>query len=193
MPSREPDLFDISYITEVIDAFADGLEQHFDGVSHLLKDTLRSSPWIPDSIKPPPPPSPFHKAANVPITYLGASRNWISENRAVTAAVIAFFGTGAFIIWRKRRRSGRAKRRAKKAKNGSRTEVIVLTGSPHSPLTRSLSLELERRGFIVFISVNTLSEEQLIQSESKPDIRPLSLDITSVMNLLFEPSSSDAD
>ena len=97
----------------------------------------------------------------------------------MTAAVIAFVGTGAFIVWR-RRRADRAKRRAKRAKNGARTEVVVLAGSPHSPLTRAMSLELERRGFIIYIPVNSVTEEQVVQGESRADIRALNLDITSV-------------
>lgn len=161
------------------DSVAEGIEKHFDSVSRSLKDTFRATPWLPDSIKPRPPPPPRHQIPSVPGGYFEASRLWISEHRAVTAAVVAFVGTGAFIVWR-RRRSDRAKRRAKRAKNGSRMEVVVLAGSPHSPLTRSLSLELERRGFIVYIPVSSVSEEQIIQSESRADIRALNLDITSV-------------
>lgn len=56
---------------------------------------------------------------------------------------------------------------------------MVLSGSPYSPLTRSLSLDLERRGFIVYIPVADFSEEQMVKSESRGDIRPLNLDITS--------------
>lgn len=99
----------------------------------------------------------------------------------MTVAIFAFVGTGAFVvIWRRRRRSNGAKRRARRAKNGSRTEVVVLAGSPYSPLTRSLSLDLERRGFIVYIPVTDFSEEQMVKSESRGDIRPLNLDIASV-------------
>ncbi len=115
----------------------------------------------------------------VPHGFVEISKDWILEHRAATAAVVAFIGTGAFIIWR-RRRSGRAKRRAKRARNGARTEVVILAGSPHSPLTRTLSLDLERRGFIVYIPVSNKSEERLVQAESRNDIKPLSLDITSV-------------
>ena len=182
MSPQQHDLFDISYVLDTIDSFTEGIEQHFESVSRTLKDTFRDSPWLPDSVKPLPPPPSIRRAPKTPLMFLEVSQHWISEHRAVTAAVIAFFGTGAYIIWR-RRRSDRAKRRAAKARNGSRTEVIVLAGSIHSPLTRSLSLELERRGFIVYIPVSNLSEEQLIQSESKPDIRPLNLDITSVRSL----------
>ena len=70
---------------------------------------------------------------------------------------------------------------------------MVLAGSPHSPLTRSLSLDLERRGFIVYIPVSTLSEEQVIQSESRADIRPLNMDITSVYLPLVQQHLGIAD
>lgn len=182
MSPNEQSLFDISYLTDSVDYFTEGIERHFESVSRSLKDSWRDSPWLPDYVKPLPPPPTTRRVPRIPPGYYEASRDWLLEHRAVTAAVIAFVGTGAFIIWR-RRTSDRAKRRARKAKNGSRTEVIVLAGSPHSPLTRSLSRELERRGFIVYIPVASLSEEQIIQSESKGDIRPLNLDITSVRSL----------
>ena len=177
--TKEEDMFDVSYLLDSIDSITEAIEAHFDSVSRSLKDTFRSSPWLPDSIKPRAPPSPPRRFPSMPVSYYEASLDWLFEHRAASAAVVAFIGTGAFIVWR-RRRADRAKRRAKRAKNGARTEVVVLAGSVHAPLTRSLSQELERRGFIVYIPVNSLSEEQLVQSESRADIRPLNLDITSV-------------
>lgn len=188
MPKNDQDVFETitNEMNHIFDSIGGGfgvaferIDKHFEMVSQSLKDTFRATPWLPDSIKPRPPPPPRHRIPPVPGGYFEASRIWISEHRAVTAAVVAFVGTGAFVIWR-RRRSDRAKRRAKRAKNGSRTEIVVLAGSPHSPLTRSLSLELERRGFIVYIPASSVSEEQIIQSEARPDIRALNLDITSL-------------
>ena len=118
----------------------------------------------------------------MPQSYLAKVQEWLLKNRAITAAVVAFIGTGSFIIWRQRRHY-RQRRRAKRAANGARTEVVVLAGSPLSPLTRTLSLDLERRGFVVYIPVSTLSEEQAIRSEMRADIHPLQLDITSVRSL----------
>ncbi len=43
-------------------------------------------------------------------------------------------------------------------------------------------LDLERRGFIVYVVVGSAAEEQKIQSESKRDILPLRIDITDVSN-----------
>ncbi|CAD6564507.1 MAG: hypothetical protein ASARMPREDX12_002694 [Alectoria sarmentosa] len=171
---------DMSNILDSVNSFTEALDRHFESVGRSLKDAFRDTPWLPDSIKPKPAPVPHRvPVVAIPLGYFEATRNWVSEHRALTAAVVAFVGTGAFIIWR-RRRNDRVKRRAGRAKNGSRTEVVVLAGSPHSTLTRLLSLDLERRGFIVYIPVSTLSEEQIIQSESRIDIRPLNMDITSL-------------
>jgi NAD(P)-dependent dehydrogenase (short-subunit alcohol dehydrogenase family) len=59
-------------------------------------------------------------------------------------------------------------------------EVVVIAGSPALPLTRSLSLDMERKGFIVFIVAGSHEDESMIQNLSRPDIRPLSIDITDV-------------
>ncbi|KAL8903315.1 MAG: hypothetical protein Q9207_004003 [Kuettlingeria erythrocarpa] len=178
-----------------VEKIADSLDAVTDRISASLRSAIGDSSWLPLSKPAPPPPSP---AVHLPPTgYLEASRDWISRNRAITAAVVCFLGTGAFLVWR-RRRVNRAKRRAKRAKNGQRTEIVILAGPPSAPLTRSLSLDLERRGFIVYIPVNSLWEERLIQAEAKTDIHPLHLDITSSssiastirkLNSLLDPSS----
>ena len=180
MAPKDQDLFDVSWVLDSIDTFSENIEAHFESVARSLQDTFRQTPWLPDSIKP-RAPAPLHSAPTIraPVGYYELSKEWISEHRAVSAAVIAFIGTGVFIVWRQRR-SDRTKRRAKRAKNGARTELVVLAGSPHSPLTKSLSLDLERRGFIVYILASNLSEEQAIQSMSRTDVKSLRLDITSV-------------
>lgn len=68
-----------------------------------------------------------------------------------------------------------------RACNGARSEVIVLAGPPSSPIVRSLSLDLERRGFIVYIVCSTMDEEQQVLSEGKADVRPLHLDMVDTM------------
>ena len=94
-----------------------------------------------------------------------------------TVIVIAAGGLTYHII---KRKSNRKKRRAKRAPNGARVEVVVVAGSPSEPITRSISLDLERRGFIVYIVCNTIEEEVLVQNESRPDIKPLMIDIVDV-------------
>lgn len=176
---------DLDSINNEVNRITESIDKHFKAVASSLleypiassiRESIQSSPWIYERTGSTPPPSPPRQA--LPVGYLKAAQRWVSEHRAVTAAVVAFIGTGVFVIWRQRR-ADRMKRRAKRAKNGSRTEVVILAGSPHSPLTKSLSLELDRRGFIVYIPVNSLSEEHVVQSEGRPDIRSLHLDVTS--------------
>ncbi|KAL8706733.1 MAG: hypothetical protein Q9201_000258 [Fulgogasparrea decipioides] len=158
-----------------VSKIADSIDAVTDRISASLRSAIGESTWFPDLKPPPSAPAPIIAR---PMGYLEASRDWVSRHRAVTAAVVCFIGTGAYMIWRQRR-ANRAKRRARRAKNGQRTEVVILAGPPSAPLTRSLSLDLERRGFIVYIPVSSLWEERLIQAESKADIHPLHLDITS--------------
>lgn len=42
---------------------------------------------------------------------------------------------------------------------------------------KSLSLDLERRGFIVYVVCTDMEEEQQVQSESRVDVRPLHIDV----------------
>ena len=56
----------------------------------------------------------------------------------------------------------------------------VIAGSPHEPMTRSIASDLERRGYIVFITVTSTEEESAVHAEGRPDVRPLFLDLTAV-------------
>ena len=180
MPRNDQDIFSMNLVQDSFNAFTDSVEEHFEFAARSLQDAFRDTAWLPESIRPKPAAPPaFHKPLHRPVRYLGSTRLWLSEHRAVTAAVVAFIGTGAFIVWR-RRRANRAKRRAKRGKNGARTEMVILAGSSLSPLTTSLAHDLERRGFIVYIPTNSFGEEQAIQAEGKSDIRALTLDLTSV-------------
>jgi NAD(P)-dependent dehydrogenase (short-subunit alcohol dehydrogenase family) len=104
---------------------------------------------------------------------------FISRNRTAIAVVLAFAGT-TFVLVRKSKKEHNRKRRAKKLRGGGKKEVVVLACSSfHDPLTKSLALDLERRGYIVYITVSTTEEDSLIQSEAKADVRPLWIDLTS--------------
>ena len=56
---------------------------------------------------------------------------------------------------------------------------VVITGVTTDPLTRSVALDLERRGFVVFCAVPPACDT-LIEQEGKPDLRALPLDIAEV-------------
>jgi hypothetical protein len=131
-----------------------------------------------------------------PQTFVNNIHGWISRNRAWTAAIVAFIGTGGLLIYGNRKLNIK-KRRARRAGNGARKEIVgmfalaiflkdnsksgtVIAGSPHEPMTRSIACDLERRGYIVFVTVTSSEEEHVVQAESRDDIRPLWLDLTTV-------------
>lgn len=159
---------------------ADYVDKHLEKVSNTLREALSSSPWIPESHRPrppPPPPKTFESVMASSSTYMRI-HDWVLKNKILaTVIVIAVGGATYHII---KRKSNRKKRRAKKAGNGARLEVVVVAGSPSEAITRSISLDLERRGFIVYIVCNTIEEEVLVQNESRPDIKPLMIDIVNV-------------
>lgn len=54
----------------------------------------------------------------------------------------------------------------------------MIAGPPNSPITKSLYLDLERRGFVVYVLVSTEEEARAISNEARADVRPFSLDIS---------------
>lgn len=49
-----------------------------------------------------------------------------------------------------------------------------------------MAADLERRGYIVYVTVSSADEEHIVQSESRADIKPLWLDLTTVSRLSEE-------
>ena len=168
---------------DVSNDFADKVERSFNDAAESIRQTVYGSEWIPASIKPSPPPP---KQCPVQLSYLERAGSWMDRNRALTAAIVAFIGTGSYLIWHHRRQQ-RWKRRARRAPNGAKTELVVLAGSPYSPITKSIAYDLERKGFLVYIPVGTLEEEAAIAEMRAPDIHSLNFDITSVSALPTNP------
>ena len=130
-------------------------------------------------MKPTPPPSAVPVAATA--GYWERLSDWIARHKAITAAVIAFVGTGGALVYYQNAQSKR-RRRAKRAPNGARKEIVVIAGPASSPVTKSLMLDLEKRGFIVYVVAHTLEEEDLIKAEGigRTDIRPFLINIADV-------------
>jgi hypothetical protein len=103
------------------------------------------------------------------------------DHKLLTSAIIISFGGLSYYVVKQK--SNRKKRRAKKASNGARLEVVVIAGSPSEPIVRSISLDLERRGFIVYTVCNGIEDEIAVQNEARQDIRPLRLDIVDVSKI----------
>ncbi|KAI9794174.1 MAG: hypothetical protein M1816_006099 [Peltula sp. TS41687] len=163
----------------MISSIADSIDRQIDNVAAGLRDSLSSYKWIQDTILPPSPsPARIRKPPPSPPRFHDLVYTWLTRHKILVAAVLVSLGTGGWYVYRRRRES-RKRRRARRASNGARKEVVVIAaGSPNEPICRSISLDLERRGFIVYVVVNSLEEEQMVHNESRMDVRPLNLDIT---------------
>ena len=47
-------------------------------------------------------------------------------------------------------------------------------------MTRAIAMDLERRGYIVYVTVTSADEEHIVKSENRVDIKALWLDLTTV-------------
>ena len=105
----------------------------------------------------------------------------MARHKAITAAIVAFVGTGGALVYYQRNMS-RKRRRARRAPSGARREIVVVAGPAGSPVTKSVMLDLEKRGFIVYVVAHTLEEEDLIKAEGvgRTDIRPFLINIADV-------------
>ncbi|KAF8424622.1 hypothetical protein EV426DRAFT_532723 [Tirmania nivea] len=175
---------------------ANALDTQIDFLADKLRGHLSNSIWLPKSYRPtspppPPPPKPTSLTLSFftnPTHLFSSTSQWIRRNKLLTAALFSTLSIGT------------VKRRASRASNGARTQVIVLSGYPHEQTTSLLALDLERRGFIVFIIVHTPEEESSVLrgvGEGRPDIRPLMLELASpdaqmerFTNWLLSPQSA---
>ncbi|KAI1097126.1 DUF1776-domain-containing protein [Jackrogersella minutella] len=155
---------------------AEYVDKTVDKVAEEIRDTLATAQWVPDYARPTPPTRP-PPVEIVPIATYDSIQDWFSRHKLLTGAIVVAIGYAAYKTVRVTK-GLRKTRRAKRARNGGRLEVVVIAGSPTLPLTKSLSLDLERRGFIVYIVCNTIEDEVTVQSLSRPDIKPLGIDIT---------------
>jgi hypothetical protein len=101
-------------------SYASGVDKVLDSASDAVRSGIRQAEsflGLKTEVLPPPV---IHRSL------LERTQIWISRNRAETAAIVAFLGTGAVAYYCLRAQEARytRKRRARKAKNGGRTEVI---------------------------------------------------------------------
>lgn len=162
---------DAQQIVDFVSRQVDSAERYLDAAASHIRDN-----WTPNNTLPIPAPTPRRLP---PPTNLELAQRWMERNRALSAAIIAFAVTGSvgalIYVQQNRRRKGR--RRAKKSASGARTDVVVVAGAVANPLTSALYLDLERRGFIVYVIANTSEEENYVRSQSRADLLPLHLDL----------------
>ena len=151
---------------------ADDVERHFEQVAGQLRH------WVPNELRPVPPPKRLP-----PPSSLQLAQRWVSRNRALTAALVAFVVTGSVgaLIF-VHNRNHKRKRRARRSTNGARTDVVVVAGAVANPLTSALYLDLERRGFVVYVVANTAEDEHFIRAQSRVDLIPLHIDLVDPFN-----------
>lgn len=117
--------FQLAGISKDIQKFTgdsmDRVDRHFASVASSIREGLATASWIPEVARPTRPPPP-RAILRPPPGYVERAQDWVSRNRAITAAVVAFFATGGFLVYRQRKQYGR-KRRARRASNGARREV----------------------------------------------------------------------
>jgi hypothetical protein len=156
---------------------ADYIDNHLERVASALREALSSSSWIPESARPKAPPKPPAPSKVLPVGLYPRMQDWFEKYKVLTGTFVLGVGAVIFFAYRRRKAYSR-KRRAKRASNGARLEVVVIAGSPSEPLTRSLALDLERRGFIVFVVCSDVEEELIVQNEGRSDIKPLLVDLS---------------
>jgi hypothetical protein len=158
---------------------ADFVEEHIELAAAAVREALSSSSWIPESARPKLQPKPSALVKAEPDSLYAQVQTWVLENKLLCGTFILGIGVASLFLYSRRKAYGR-KRRAKRASNGARLEVVVIVGPPSEPIIRSLALDLERRGFIVFITCNDVEEEVMVHNESRIDIRPLTIDVSHV-------------
>ncbi|KAM7200451.1 Fungal family of unknown function (DUF1776) domain containing protein [Rhypophila sp. PSN 637] len=162
------------YIERNTNGVGDYIDQNVEKIARSLRDLLADSSWVPESIRPRPPPPPPPIVA-IPTSALQSMQNWIARHKVLTGFIVVATGTAIYKTYQSQAKL-RKSRRAKRSRSGGRTEVVVVAGAPALHLTRSLALDLERKGFIVFVVSNSPEDDVFINNLSRPDIRPLAID-----------------
>lgn len=161
---------------------ADYIDRYTNDIASSIRDTLENSSWIPKNLRPEPTKSGhYFLRAPPPRSTYEKVITWTSQHRTHIAVIVAFASTTYVMVQRSKKAHAR-KRRAKKLPNGGKKEIVILACSSfHDPLSRSLALDLERRGYVVYVTVSSTEEDSLIQQEGKADLRPLWMDLTSTV------------
>ncbi|CEJ88822.1 Putative DUF1776 family protein [[Torrubiella] hemipterigena] len=161
------------HLQKYTDEVAGYIDVNVDRAAGAVRETLANATWLPDYVRPNLPVQ--SEIPVVILTPMERVQGWVSRNKILTGVMVAACGVVIFEGYQKTQ-SLRKTRRAKRAKNGGRTEVVVIAGSPTLPLTKSLSLDMERRGFIVFVVCSASEDEDHVAHFARPDIKPLYID-----------------
>ncbi|KAI5962354.1 uncharacterized protein KGF55_003430 [Candida pseudojiufengensis] len=115
----------------------------------------------------------------------------ISE-RKVTYGTILAIGLGItcyklHTIYLKSSQPDKFKKRVPKLSNGARNDTILIIGSPTEPITRLIALDLEKRGFIVYLTILDNIDLKYIESNKLSDeVNYIDLTKTSIENSISQ-------
>lgn len=104
------------YSTQV----ADSIDRQFDHAATVIRDTLSQQSWLPPAVRP-----SMRDSQKAPGARALANRvqDWMIRNRAWSAAIVAFIGTGCVLFYGSKKLNGK-RRKARKAGNGARKEIV---------------------------------------------------------------------
>lgn len=69
------------------------------------------------------------------------AQDWMARHRALTAAIVAFVGTGCVLLYGNKKLNSK-RRKARKAGNGSRKEIVGTLGDTLQPATSVPEVDL---------------------------------------------------
>ncbi|RCK62343.1 hypothetical protein Cantr_09171 [Candida viswanathii] len=163
-------------VADPVQATVQTLKDFYRQANHFLEDQqdkISKSPYYDKVVNftrasdtssrvatpPGPPPNRFGA---------GHSHVWdnlirsISHNKLKYASVLTVgLGVAAYYLTRTNKVT---KRRVPKLANGARRDVVLIIGSPTEPLTRSIAVDFEKRGFIVYLTLLDANDVKYIES-----------------------------
>lgn len=99
---------------------ADSIDRQIDCAATSLRDTFSNQSWVPSAIRPVSRKRPQVQTSH---SLTARVQDWALQNRAWSAAVLAFVGTGCVLYFGNKKLNGR-KRKARRAGNGARKEIV---------------------------------------------------------------------
>lgn len=101
----------------------------------------------------------------------------LSKRKLIICTTVLTVGcglTGAYVYRRDSilsngRDASHRKRRVPKLLNGARRDVVLVIGSPTEPLTRLIALDLEKRGFVVYLTILDAKDLKYVESNTITD------------------------
>ncbi len=102
---------------------ADVIDRHVDQVVAALRDTLTSSGLLSQTARPKLPPRIPKPPVSVTRRYYESVVRWISRHKLLTAGIVALVGARGCYMFYIYMRPGK-RRRARRAGNGARKEVV---------------------------------------------------------------------